>query len=108
MFAGQKDSLQVVLNNCGFPRDQWAPWFPFQNMAFAQAQTEPAMLLLTNGVVGPLAFFTQMKGTQSQATQCPALIEVTCAQVHLTPSPHRKRLMEFVGSALISLSLVSL
>lgn len=56
-------------------------------------------VLVARGVLSPLAFFTCPEGPRASSPH-PTLI-ATCAQVVLTLSHHKKRLIETAGSALI-------
>lgn len=58
-------------------------------------------VLVARGVLSPLAFFTCPEGPRASSPHPDTYGRATCAQVVLTLSHHKKRLIETAGSALI-------
>lgn len=83
---------RLFLNIWGLPGDQRTPWFPLQNMALPQAQTEPAWGGSWPKVLWALWSFSL--GSEGPGAKL-------FHPLH-AGSPHRKRLVRAAGSALVT------
>lgn len=75
MISLASENTRLLLTTWNLPGNQRTLWFPLQNMALQQAQTELDRVLLANGVVSLPALFTWSRGCQSQFTPTSTLMD---------------------------------